>query len=71
MDSYHGRPDYSFGLPKGGSVRDDSKDWDWRDHYVILGSDVVSMFPSVEPNMTAEAIRAQIEKSRVSWDNID
>ena len=57
--------------PQGGSIRDGSKNWDWRDYYVLLGSDVVSMFPSLEPNMTAEAIRAQIEKSRVSWDNID
>ena len=45
--------------------------WDWREKYALLGTDVQSMFPSLSPDRTAEAIRCQVEKSLIIWENID
>ena len=50
---------------------DASRNWDWREHYAMLGTDVVSMFPSLSPDRTADSVRSQVEKSSISWENID
>ena len=30
--------------------------WDWREHYMLLGSDVISLFPSLPAERTARAV---------------
>ena len=45
--------------------------YDWRKDYVLLGTDVVSLFPSMSAEKTGEAIRKQVEKSKISWEEID
>ena len=45
--------------------------WDWREHFVTLGSDVKSLFPSLSPDRCLESIRSQVEKSKLSWESID
>ena len=46
-------------------------DWDWRQDFMLIGSDVVSLFPSLSAEKTAEAVRNQILKSKMTWQNID
>ena len=38
---------------------------------MLLGSDVVSLFPSLTAINTAKAVRAQAIKSSIIWENID
>ena len=45
--------------------------WDWREEWVLLGSDVVSLFPSLSAERTAKIVRKQVEKSLINWENID
>ena len=61
-------PDFTENVPK---TEIGPKKWDWRDHYALIGTDVKSMFPNLTSDRTADAIRAQVEKSRIAWDNID
>ena len=35
--------------------------WDWRDEFMILGSDVSALFPSLSAVNTARSVRSQIE----------
>ena len=41
--------------------------WDWRDHYVLLGSDVKALFPSLSADNTSKIIRKQAEKIQMNW----
>jgi len=43
----------------------------WRDEYIILGTDVTALFPSLSAGNTAKCVRNQIEKSTIEWKNID
>ena len=45
--------------------------WDWREDWVLLGSDVVSLFPSLSAENTSQIVREQVEKSDLNWENID
>ena len=47
------------------------ENWDWRQHFILLGSDVTALFPSLSAEKTARAVRNQLEKSKVKWQNID
>ena len=38
---------------------------------MLVGSDVVSLFPSLTAKNTAKAVRAQAEKSSIRWLNVD
>ena len=44
---------------------------DWRTKYMLIGSDVTALFPSLTKRRTAEAIYNQAEKSKIAWSNID
>ena len=50
-------------------MRDSS--WDWRNKWTLIGSDVVSLFPSLTAENTAKAVRSQALKSGIIWENID
>ena len=45
--------------------------FDWREEKRLIGSDVVSMFPSLSKENTALAVRRQAQKSPIIWKNID
>ena len=45
--------------------------WDWRNEWTMIGSDVVSLFPSLTAVETAKAVRSQAMKCSIKWDNID
>ena len=46
-------------------------DWDWTDEYILIGSDVKSLFPSLSAELSGKAIREQFAKSKICWTNID
>ena len=46
-------------------------DYDWRKEWQLIGSDVVSLFPSLSADRTALAVRKQAEKSPIRWENFD
>ena len=48
-----------------------NSDWDWRHDYVLIGSDVVSLFPSLSAENTARAVKNHKLKSPIVWTNID
>ena len=45
--------------------------WDWRSEWMLIGSDVVSLFPSLSAEITAKCVRRQAEKCSIRWSNID
>ena len=45
--------------------------YDWRKENILLGTDVVSLFPSLSAEKTGEALRRQVEKSSIVWEDID
>ena len=45
--------------------------WDWRDEYVLIGSDVKALFPSLSAENTSKRIREQAEKIEMDWENLD
>ena len=45
--------------------------WDWRNDWMMVGSDVVSLFPSLTAENTARIVRSQAEKIPIHWENID
>ena len=47
------------------------EEWDWRKERMLLGSDVVALFPSLSASRTAACVRRQAEKSMIKWENID
>ena len=50
---------------------DPTSNWDWKEENVLIGSDVVSLFPSLSAENTAKAVKNQILKSSITWNNID
>ena len=46
-------------------------DWDWREEMMLLGSDVVALFPSLSADVTSKIVRKQVTKSPITWQNID
>ena len=46
-------------------------EWDWRQEYMLIGSDVTSLFPSLSARRTAKIVRKQFMKSKVEWQNVD
>ena len=49
----------------------EDESYDWRREYILLGTDVVSLFPSLSAERTGEAVRRQVEKSSIIWEDID
>ena len=47
------------------------ENWNWSENFVLLGSDVKSLFPSLTAKRSGEAIRKQFTKSGIYWTNID
>ena len=46
----------------------DSKvECDWRKDYVLIGSDVVSLFPSLTAENTVRAVKNQILKREITY----
>ena len=45
--------------------------YDWREKYMLIGSDVTALFPSLSKERTAKAIYNQAIKSKIEWSNID
>ena len=45
--------------------------WDWRQEWTLIGSDVVSLFPSLTAENTSKCVRRQATKSDIEWTNID
>ena len=57
-----------------GEIRERTReepDYDWRDEFLLLGTDVVSLFPSLSAEKTGYAVRKQVEKSEIIWSEID
>ena len=54
-------------------LKDNNTDenWHWTQDYVLLGSDVKALFPSLSAKKTGIACRKQIEKSEISWENVN
>ena len=47
------------------------ENWDWQDDMMLLGSDVVALFPSLSATNTSKIVRKQVTKSPIVWQNID
>ena len=45
--------------------------YDWREKFLLLGTDVISLFPSLSAENTASAVRKQAEKASITWEEID
>ena len=41
-------------------------DWNWTNDYILFGSDVISLFPSLSAELSGEAIRKQFAKLKNS-----
>ena len=50
---------------------EEEENWRWYKDYIILGSDVCSLFPSLTADRTSKAVRNQIEKSKIEWSSVD
>jgi len=51
--------------------KENVEDWDWTSEFILLGSDVKSLFPSLSAKYSGIAVREQFEKSEITWQNID
>ena len=47
------------------------EDYDWRDEYILVGTDVISLFPSLSSERTGKAVREQVRKSKMKWEDVD
>ena len=47
------------------------QDNDWRDDWMLLGTDVKALFPSLSKERTSKAVRNQARKIPIKWNNID
>ena len=47
------------------------QNYDWRDKYMLIGSDVTALFPSLSKERTAAAVYRQAKKTNLKWSNID
>jgi len=45
--------------------------YDWRQKYMLIGSDVTALFPSLSKERTAAAVYRQAKKTKMNWSNID
>jgi len=45
--------------------------YDWRDEYILHGTDVKALFPSMSAELSEKSVRKQIEKSKIIWEEID
>ena len=43
----------------------------WRRKYVLLGTDVIFLFPSMTAERTVKSVRGQVKKSPMKWKDID
>jgi len=50
---------------------ENTPEYDWRDDYLLIGTDVVGLFPSLSAENTGKAIREQAEKSKIKWKDVD
>ena len=46
-------------------------EYDWTSDYILLGSDVRALFPSLSAKRTGISVRKHFMKSRVKWLNVD
>ena len=44
---------------------------DWRENFMLIGSDVTALFPSLSAHRTAKCVREQVRKSCIKWENVD
>ena len=51
--------------------RGDTDEYNWESEYMMLGTDVKSLFPSLSATKTGESVRKQITKSPIKWNNIN
>ena len=50
---------------------EEDPNYNWMEDFVLLGTDIVSLFPSLNAERSATAVREQIEKIEISWEEID
>ena len=51
--------------------KEEDPTYNWRNSYMLLGTDVVSLFPSLSPEKTGRAVRLKAEKSEIEWEEIE
>ena len=60
----------SFNREIKGEIEKDPN-YDWRDEYILLGTDVKALFPSMSAERSGKAVRKQVEKSQIVWEEVD
>ena len=60
---------YADGVTEDLNFRQDSEEYNWESDYMMLGTDVKALFPSLSATKTGEAVRKQISKSPIKWNN--
>ena len=51
--------------------RRQNPDYDWREEFILLGTDVKALFPSMSAERSGRAVRQQVEKSKIVWEEVD
>ena len=51
--------------------RKQNPEYYWREDFVLLGTDVTALFPSLSAEKTGRAVRLQVEKSDMIWEELD
>ena len=46
------------------------ENWDWREDFVLIGSNVKALFPSLSASKIIKIVRQQVEKSKLKWENL-
>ena len=49
----------------------EDENYDWRDKFILLGTDVKALFPSLSAEGASKAVREQVLKSEIVWEEID
>ena len=49
----------------------EDENYDWRDKFILLGTDVKALFPSLSAEGASKAVREQVLKSKIVWEEID
>ena len=60
-----------FNIKVKEGIKENGETWDWRHKWMMIGSDIISLFPSLTAVNTAKAVRTQSMKSSIKWENID
>ena len=60
-----------FNIKVKEGIKENGETWDWRHKWMMIGSDVISLFPMLTAVNTAKAVRTQSMKSSIKWENID